>query len=448
MVGERVPEGLLVRLRPSGVARLFPAAFLVLWLCGWAFGECFAITMISKGVLALINGTPFEEGHSRAGAGFTLAAGGFLLFWLVLWTLGGLGAMAALLGLLWSEDRIVASGAGLKHSRRLGPFHFDREFPRDEIRQISTAARLGALVVDTAKGRVELSRNGSLADREEAAAALQAELGLRDAPAITGPSPAASKGFPAATGFPGASGAANAFQVSAATIESAPDHPPKGWQELITPEGERALVPDLKIRQRQTGFVAVLGIVVTVVAFLALAQLGARGLQALPGAIIATLFALLLGGAAVWLLKGRMEWRIGSGRITLRRRFGSNVKDEFEATRLEILVEADSDHDDWYALYACNNEPDPVPYAGVQRLSTIAKNRRRIAAVIRDPLVPRQLGAWLARAAGVPLQDKSTPEARAMDLKALEESLANSGPLGRLAVRFISQADSKRRKSA
>ncbi|MGH7681754.1 MAG: hypothetical protein ACRENN_07170 [Candidatus Eiseniibacteriota bacterium] len=441
MVSERVPEGLLVRFGPGGIARLFPAAFLVLWLCGWAFGECFAIAMLSKGVLALVNGTPFEE-HSHVGVAFTIGAGAFLLFWLFLWTLGGLGAMAALLGLVWSEDRITVSSAGLKHSRVLGPFHFDREFQRGDVRQISTAARYGALVVDTAKGRFELSRNGSSGEREEAAATLQAELGLTATPATATPATVTPTAF-------GAAGAApTTFQVAPAAIESAPDHPPTGWQELITPEGERALVPDLKIRQRQTGLVAVLAIVVTLAAFLAVSQVGTRGLQALPGAIIATLFALLLTAGAVWLLKGRMEWRIGSGRITLRRRFGSSVKDEFEAVRLEVLVEQDSDSDDWYALYACNREPDPAPYVGVQRLSTIAKNRRRIAKALRDPLMPRQLGAWLARAANVPLLDKSTPEARSFDLKALEEQLAQSGPLGRFAARFISQANSNRRKSA
>jgi hypothetical protein len=426
MVGERVPEGLLVRLKPSGVARFFPAAFLALWLCGWAFGECFALYFLAKGVLAIINGTPFEEGHSGAGLGFTIGAGAFLLFWLTLWTLGGLGAMAEFLRLVWSEDRFTASGAGLKLSRSLGPFHFHKEFQRDEVREISTAARNGALVADTTKGRFELSRSGTLNDREEAAAAIRSELGLAAAP--TNATLAAVPGL-------------------AAAADTTPAQPPKGWQELITPEGERALVPDPAIRRRQAGLVSILGIAMVGIALYAVMQLEERGLPALPGALITTFFAVLLAAAAAWLSKGRMEWRIGSGRITQRRRFGSSVKDMFEATRLEILVESGSEHQDWFGLYACNNEPDPKPYASVQRLSVLQKNRRRIATVIRDPLVPRQLGAWLARAASVPLEDKTTPEARAMDLKALEEQLAQSGPLGKLAARFISSADQKRKSA-
>ncbi len=315
----------------------------------------------------------------------------------------------------------------------MGPFRFHREYRRDEIREISTAARNCALVVDTTRGRFVLSRSGSVQDREAAAASIRAELGLSAAPANA--TLAAVPAFGAAPGL-------------AVAADAAPSQPPTGWQELITPEGERALVPDLAIRRRQAGLVSVLGIAMVGIALYAVMQLGERGLQALPGALITTFFALLLAIAAAWLSKGRMEWRIGSGRITQRRRFASSVKDMFEASRLEIVVERDSDHDDWYALYACNNEPDPAPYTSVARLSTLQKNRRRIAAVIRDPLVPRQLGAWLARAAGVPLLDKATPEARAMDLKALEEQLAQSGPLGRMAARFISSADQKRRKSA
>ena len=427
MVGERVPEGLLVRLRPSGVARFFPAAFLLVWLCGWAFGEWFALYFLAKGVLALLNGAPFDEGHSRGAVGFTIAAGGFLIFWLVLWTLAGIGAMAAFLRLLWSEDRITASSSGITCSTSLGPFRFRRAFQRDELRQLSIASRGGALVADTTRGRFELSRNGTVEDREEAVAALQTEVGL--SPAATNPTLAAVPGLPAAA-------------------DTTPAQPPTGWQELITPEGERALVPDLAIRRRQAGIVAVFGIAMVGIALYEVMQLAERGLEARPGALITTLFAALLTIATAWLSKGRVEWRIGSGRITQRRRFGPSVKDMFEASRLEVTQDTDSDHDDWYALYACNNEPDPAPNVGVHRLSTLQKNRRRIAAVIRDPLVPRQLGAWLARAANVPLQDKATPEARAMDLKALEEQLTQSGPLGRFAARFISSLDQTRRKSA
>lgn len=427
MVGERVPEGLLVRLKPSGVARFFPAAFLVLWLCGWVFGECFALYFLAKGALAIANGTPFEEGHSGARLGFTIGAGAFLLFWLTLWTLGGLAAMAEFLRLVWSEDRITASGAGLKLSRSLGPFRFHKEFRRDEVREISTAARNGALIVDTTMGRFELSRSGSFQERDEAAAAIRSELGLTAAPTNT--TLAAVPGLPAAA-------------------DTTPSQPPNGWQEIITPEGERALVPDLAIRRRQAGIVALFGVAMVGIALYAVMQLGERGLPALPGALITTLVAVLLAAATAWLSKGRMEWRIGSGRITQRRRFGSSLKDMFEGTRLEIVVESGNNRDDWYSVYACNNEADPVPYATVQRLSALQKNRRRIAAVIRDPLIPRQLGAWLARAANVPIQDKTTPEARAMDLKALEEQLAQSGPLGRFAARFISEVDQRRRKSA
>ena len=119
-----------------------------------------------------------------------------------------------------------------------------------------------------------------------------------------------------------------------------------------------------------------------------------------------------LAWGAVWLSRGRMEWRIGSGRITLRRRFGSEVKDVFEAVRLELNTKTDSDSDDWYVLDAlCEGASDRPPTSS-QEMRRQWKSRRRVASSLRDSTMPRQLGAWLSKEAGVPLRDATTPEAR------------------------------------
>jgi hypothetical protein len=62
--------------------------------------------------------------------------------------------------------------------------------------------------------------------------------------------------------------------------------------------------------------------------------------------------------------------------------------------------------------------------------------------------MPRHLGAWLSKAAGVPLRDATTPEAREAEQAALRDQLAKSGPLGRAAARFIGNMEEKGRKSA
>jgi hypothetical protein len=142
-----------------------------------------------------------------------------------------------------------------------------------------------------------------------------------------------------------------------------------------------------------------------------------------------------------------MEWRIGSGRITLRRRFGPEVKDVFEAVRLELGVKSDSDNDPWYVLDALNDTAESMPKTS-QDLRRQWKSRRRVASALRNPLIPRQLGAWLSRAAGIPLKDTTTPEAREAEMKALRDQLATSGPLGRAAARLLEGVEESRRKSA
>jgi hypothetical protein len=423
MIGERVPEGLLVRLKPGGAARFFPAAFLTFWLCGWAFGEFFAIRMLVMGALSVMNGTPFEDGQSRLGLGFGVAAGGFLLFWLAIWTVGGAAAMSELLRLLWSEDRIIAHGGGLTLAASLGPFRFRREFPRDEVRRIVIAPRNRGLVLETTKGNFLLSRSGSREEREEAIRALHAELGLSAPTSGTEP------------------GVEPDARVSTEAVEL-----PKGWQEIITPEGERALAPDVAIRKTQARMVSILGFVTASVAMLAVVQLR-HGPAALPFALITTILTLALVWGAVWLSRGRMEWRIGSGRITLRRRFGPEVKDVFEAVRLELGVKSDSDNDPWYVLDALNDTAESMPKTS-QDLRRQWKSRRRVASALRNPLIPRQLGAWLSRAAGIPLKDTTTPEAREAEMKALRDQLATSGPLGRAAARLLEGVEESRRKSA
>ena len=149
MIGERVPEGWQVRFKPSGPLRHVGAAFLMFWLCGWAIGEGIALTLLAKGILALMNGAPFDEGRSALQVGPALAIGAFLLLWLSLWTVGGVAAIREVLRLLWAEDRIIANGSGLTVMRSRGPFRGKREIPRDVVRGILLVPRSDALVAET-----------------------------------------------------------------------------------------------------------------------------------------------------------------------------------------------------------------------------------------------------------------------------------------------------------
>jgi hypothetical protein len=218
---------------------------------------------------------------------------------------------------------------------------------------------------------------------------------------------------------------------------------PKGWEEIITPEGERAVVPDHALRRVHAR--------VAGVGALGLATAGAAAVRASmdQARFVAIAIQLILGAAvlacaAVWLGRGRMEWRIGSGRVTLRRRFGAGVRDVFEAQGFELVIATDrsDNRSDYFGLDAVSGTPG-LALPLVTRTGG-SKTRKRVTTVARDPSVPRQLGLYLARVGNLPFVDRTTPEARAADLTLLKDRLEKSGPLGRLAVRFV--VDVKTRK--
>ncbi len=398
----------MVSLKAHGPARFVAAGFLGFWLCGWVAGECFALWFLGNGAVSLMSGTPFLSGHSPVQLGPSLAIGGFLLFWLTLWTLGGIAAISEFLRLVAGEDQLLVEGGGLTVIHKRGPFQHQRHFARDALRTMFLTPGGCGLAVETSRGTIELSRLGTLEERDNASKSLRAELGI--------------------------SGAA---RDEGAAL-------PKGWEEILNPEGERAVIPSMA-RRRVQARLTTAGALLTGAGAVALAP---KCVQ-IPGVIAAEIQLVLgtiaLGSAALWLGRGRMEWIPGSGRVKLRRRFGSKAKDVFEAHGFELTLEVTSKRGDWFALDGVAN---PTAATGTSSDSTwkSLRNRRRVTAVSKNPSTPRQLGAYLARAGGVSFQDRTTPEARRADLKLIQEKLERSGSLGRFAVRFMVQVQDRTKK--
>ena len=402
MAIERTPDGLLARFKARGAGRFFSSAFLIFWLCGWAVGECFALWLLGNGVVALMSGEPLSRGQGPLQPGPALLAGAFILFWLALWTVGGVAAIAEVLRLLWGEDRLLVREAKLRLERRRGPFRFTREFPRDTIARILIVPRGGTLSLETARERILLTTLGTPAERVEAAGPLASELALSDA----------------------------ASELAAL---------PRGWEEVVTPEGERALVPDARLRQNQAFVVGVLSLLLAAVAIVLLRESwGAPAL--LPSVALAAAGAIALGWGATWLARGRMEWRLANRRLQLRRRFGGIVQDVFEAERLELVATTDSDGDEWCTLYAVRGPAETTTVPGGLKTEV---ERKRIAAAMNDPTVPTRLATWLARNGCVPLTDRTTRRAREQELVMLREQLAVSGPLGRFVMRLLDAAQKR-----
>src|SRR4029078_985767 len=94
---------------------------------------------------------------------------------------------------------------------------------------------------------------------------------------------------------------------------AAPAARPAGWEETLTPEGDRVLIRDRKTRKKQ---VVVLGVIAAFAWTLALALAWAA---ATGPAIALTLIAALFACGAYWLDVGRQEFRLGGERVVVLR---------------------------------------------------------------------------------------------------------------------------------
>ena len=100
--------------------------------------------------------------------GFAVAAGVFLLFWLTLWTFGGIAAGCELLRLLFGRDRFLANYDGLKVERSFGLFRSVKRFPRAQIRRFFRTTPFAPLSVETIGGRTTvLTRLGTAVEQAE-----------------------------------------------------------------------------------------------------------------------------------------------------------------------------------------------------------------------------------------------------------------------------------------
>ncbi len=402
---EHTAAGQVARLRSTGPGRFFAAAFLGVWLCGWAAGECFALLALGTGVVSLATGgrIPVKGIDSPAGV---VVFGGFLVLWLTLWTFGGWAAGTQFLRLLWGEDTLLVDGAGLTRVRRAGPFRRTKSWARDTIRGFDvTPSRSFQLL--TSSGAVTLSDLGTIGEREALAGELREAFG--GAPAATPENPSAS----------------------ATTL--APDEPvqlPDRWIETIDPDGTFAIVPEPRARQRGARIVWVLALLLLLFDARLFASVtdGGRTLLA-PLIVVSALAALLVWGAA-WLSWGRVELRVEDGRIVVRRRLGARVRDVFEGNALQITVGSDEGTDTWSLDLLAEGAS---PSTDVRTRLT----RRNLAHGTNDRTRPFALGRYLAARARIPLHDLTTASARTATLAELRAQLRGAGAFGRFVEKLI-----------
>jgi hypothetical protein len=400
------------RFRPRGPGRFLDAGFLSLWLCVWLAGEIAALWFLVTGLYALVTGQPLPGSDQPIRLGPALAIGVFLLIWLAVWTLGGILAIREWLRALSSEDLLCLDGESLTRSRRLGPFTFTRQWSHADIHRVfvqPTGSCRETLMAQVGPAVVELTDLGTPEERHAAAEALRTALGLPVDDHPTGP----------------------------ASL-------PSDWQEMMDPYGVRLLVPNLRTRRQQALIVGIFaGVIWTGLVVLAWASYRSD-----PNLWVLTCMvsvpAAWLTRQALWLHRGRNEWRIERGRIVRQRRSGASVTPVAEARALELMEETDSDGDRWYELRATRLS---APVDTLRAPTRAIPRHISVHRVIHDAAEARCLGLWLAQRASVPLQDQvPTDASRQAEFDRLRTQLAASGRFGRWMARFLDRVAKRRER--
>jgi hypothetical protein len=333
--------------RPSGFGRYVIAAFLLVWLAGWAAGEGFALFAIA-GILGKTAGTitraPDWLSHP-ASTGAVVFIVIFLSVWLTFWTIGGVAAWTFLLRSLWGEDTIELTPSGFELVRRAGPFRRRYEFDRGAIRRVRLRPPANALVIDAAKGMRVLTTFGSPIERQEAADWLALALSLPDAAA---------------------------FAASAT--------PPATWN--VSEDGDAVRLSTVTLRGRIVRSL-ILWLLAAIVATTTFAFRGEDGVPGLP-ALAFTLLFVLFAALSTW---ARREWIVRRGELTFERRvlFWAFPR-VFRDARLDITHHTDTDNDEHYVLAVVDVHD--------------GSRRRTVHSQVNDSGEVVDLGYWLAARTG------------------------------------------------
>lgn len=360
---EREPHGSgwRITLHANGVLRFLPAAFLLVWLCGWAVGEYFAGGMMLALVghvlgqhewtswLPVMKGMPPERPVQ-------LAFAGFLTLWLSFWTWGGLSALGRLLALLCGREEIVIEGDTLE-LRHMALVTLRRvRIEASEIRGFNR--KNAALLVETRSKRYTIATLGSVEERDELAQLLRDWHRPRRQP----------------------------------NRAAEPATPAEGYFHVgVDESGARTLVADVGL---QRGIGVVLLVIAAGLLYGAWAIAGYLGSpERWLGPIIAGVIGALFLYGGGWLTLVTESWHPRSGSLELRRHaLGVTWTTLYQPVELELVASTDSDGDSRWTL----------------ELRGEGRSRQFISSS-NDPNLPRSVGEWLSEATGVPLREKGEP---------------------------------------
>jgi len=90
----------------GGASRIFPSIFMLIWLCGWAFGMYMAVTTLMNGEFQI-----------------------FLMIWLTGWSFGGFFAISMLVKILppAKPEKLTFDTLYISYQKGIQPILFDTE---------------------------------------------------------------------------------------------------------------------------------------------------------------------------------------------------------------------------------------------------------------------------------------------------------------------------------
>jgi hypothetical protein len=267
--------------------------------------------------------------------------------------------MQEMMRLLAGRELIRVRPASLDVEVRNGIFRSRRHVNVGEMRKFYRRKGNPALCVETTGGSVVVARLGTPDDWSEL------ERELRRAYRLTEPA------------------------VEEGALGS-------GWIEVATPESERALTKDPKPRQRLAQVVWIVGLTMAMLALYLIERSFVH--PPLWGvAVLLSVGTIAVVWTAVWLAFGRNEWVLGSGRVSLRRRFGATATERFDGVAL--LLEEDNSGDNGPSY-------DLVVLAATDHRGGRGKRRMTLHRDAEDPTEPRKMGLWLSRRCRIPFEDR------------------------------------------
>ena len=334
-----LPDGEEIVLRPTGVLRLLPAAFLAFWLCGWAVGEVVVLVLLlgpaaAPFLEAAREVLPFGVGRIPFPSGFLpLPFLAFLALWLAFWTWGGIGAGWELLRLLFGSDRYVLRPGSFTCRRAAGPFGKTRLFRAGSVEAIVDRRRKSQLVAVVQGKEIPLS------------AGVPAEVG----PWLAGR-------LRAALGLVGPDGAAEGREAGEKARSAIAPPVPSQWQATPRPEGGVVLAAPPGKSRKTAGCALLVAFVVTSGAAALVAAALAKGgrIDGIVGlATAASVLAIAVDALCLWAAYARDAWVLTAGSVERVRRFGPWAwRRAVRKGTLVATLATDDDGDDWFTLEA------------------------------------------------------------------------------------------------